>query len=197
MVFDWGAFCAASCWLNKKLSGLKILFRRNDLLLFVMVIIFRAVFISLSWLLNVYDCSLLSVKQGSKGDELENRYWKTLWILQLWYIEQFVRACFKYVRAFLRRLNEGQWSENTDWTHLVLRLTFGCGKTCLNLNSNGIPYIVLWETCFLGLKVFWFGKWMLWRFLITYFCGLHFGAEQVCALDVICLLHLTLCVCSC
>lgn len=52
-------------------------------LLFVGAIIFRAVFISLSWLLNVYDCSLSSVKQGSKGDELENRYWKTLWMLKM------------------------------------------------------------------------------------------------------------------
>ena len=49
--------------------------------LFVMVIIFRAVFISLSWLLNVYDCTLSSMKQGSKGDELEKKILKTLWIL--------------------------------------------------------------------------------------------------------------------
>jgi len=47
------------------------------------VIIFKTVFISLSWLLKFYDCFLSSVKQGSKGDELENRYWKTLRMLKM------------------------------------------------------------------------------------------------------------------
>lgn len=76
VAFDWGAFCAVTCWLNKKLSALKrwvFLGEMTLSLLFVEAIIFRAVFISLSRLLNVYGCCLWPVEQGRKGEELSNR----------------------------------------------------------------------------------------------------------------------------